>query len=115
VTEFDWTEGWDYESWAEHIRSELIPMIGDSTFTMSLVPSGGGYGDIKFAVELGVSIMLDKPIIALVMPGVKVPDHLVRVADRIVEIDFNEPDKTAKAVGAVLKELSEELGLDKEN
>lgn len=111
----DWTEGWDYEDWAARIRSELIPMIGKSAFTMSLVPTDGGYGDIKFAVELGVSIMLDKPIIALVVPGVKVPDHLVRVADRIVEVDFADMDKTSKSIGIVLKELSEELGLDKED
>lgn len=58
-------------------------MIEGSRLTVSLVPQGPA--DIKFAVELGLSIMLDKPIIAVVEPGQEIPGKLRAVADRIVE------------------------------
>lgn len=78
--------------YADHIRKELIPMIQDSAITMSLVPGDGQVCDPKFAVELGYMIMLDKPIIAIVNPGAKVPPKLTLVADEIVEGDINDPD-----------------------
>jgi hypothetical protein len=45
---------------------------------------------VKFALELGFSIMLDKPIIAVVGHGAKVPAKLVQVADSIIEMDPDE-------------------------
>jgi hypothetical protein len=48
--------------------------------------------DVKFAVELGFMVMLDKPIIAVVSPGSKVPLKLAKVADEIVEGDIGDPD-----------------------
>lgn len=60
-------------------------MMSGSEVVVSLVPRGPS--DIKYAVELGLSIMMDKPIIAVVIPGTKVPAKIVRVADLIVEAD----------------------------
>jgi nucleoside 2-deoxyribosyltransferase len=39
---------------------------------------------VKFAVELGFAIMLNKPIIAVLQPGGTLPDKLRLVADEIV-------------------------------
>jgi|1185.fasta_scaffold1101077_1 hypothetical protein len=75
--------------WVRHVLDELVPMIADSAVTISLVPNGPT--DVKFAVELGLSIMLDKPIIAVVQPGTAVPAHLLRVADELVEVDLSGP------------------------
>lgn len=43
--------------------------------------------DVKFCVELGASIMLDKPILAVVRPGVKCSKKLMTVVDEIIEGD----------------------------
>lgn len=72
-------------AWADEVRTGLIPKMRESAIVVSLVPDDASYGDIKFAVELGMSIMLDKPIIAVVPPGVQLPDKLVRIADVLVE------------------------------
>lgn len=76
-------------AWSQRVLTELVPMIDGSAISVSIVPKGES--DIKFAVELGLSIMLDKPIILAVAPGRAVPEHLVRVADEIVELDTTSP------------------------
>lgn len=95
--------GPEFDAYAKRIRAELVPMIEDSACTVSIVPSGEV--DIKFAVELGVSIMLDKPIIAVVAPGAKVPAKLVAVADRILEVDPSDPAAASTRLNEVLEEL----------
>jgi len=85
---------WEDPGWleyAEHVKAELIPMIKNSRVTLSLVPPDNK-PDPKFAVELGYCIMLDKPIIAIVNPGSKVPLKLAKVADEIVEGKPGDPD-----------------------
>jgi len=99
----------DFKAWAERVRAHVLPMINESALTMSLVPTGDT--DIKFAVELGLSIMLDKPIIAVVQPGTKVPKHLVRVADEIVEADLDNPhgmEKVQVAIEQAYQRIEEE-------
>lgn len=95
----------EFEAWAERVRAELVPKIDGSSATVQILPTSGEV-DIKFAVELGISIMLDKPIIALVTPGAKVPDKLVRVADRIIEVDLDKDfAKARNRIGEALEEL----------
>lgn len=77
-------------AYADHARNELVPKLKESAISISLLTEGKT--DIKFALELGMSIMLDKPIIAVVMPGVAVPPKIRAVADAIVEGDVNDPD-----------------------
>lgn len=78
----------DVQAWVSDARENLIPKIDGSAATISLVPDGEG--DIKFAVELGLSIMLNKPIIAVVIDNRKLPDKLVQVADTIVHMHSRE-------------------------
>lgn len=92
------------EAWAARVLSELVPMIAESYATVSLVPRGAT--DVKFAVELGLSIMLDKPVILVVGPGVQVPAKLAKVADGIVEGDSSTEAGRAAIRGAVHREVS---------
>lgn len=100
----DWAETPEARAWLRRADAELVPMIQDSAATVSIVPSGET--DIKFAVELGLSIMLDKPIILAVMPGAKIPDHLSRVADKLLEFDPADPSLSPRIKAA----LDEVLG-----
>lgn len=72
-------------AWVQHVLDTLAPKIEASQATVSIVPNRGT--DVKFAVELGFSIMYDKPIILAVFPGTEIPDHLRRVADEIVDLN----------------------------
>jgi len=89
-----------WKEYAERVKKDLIPMIKDSKVTLSLVPSDG-QPDPKFAVELGYCIMLDKPIIAIVNPGSKVPLKLAKVADEIVEGNVGDPDFEKRFLAAM--------------
>lgn len=79
----DWTDDPDVQKWLHRTLDELVPMIEGSTITASIVPTSKT--DIKFAVELGLAIMLDKPVAIIVQPGQQVPEHLLRVADEVIE------------------------------
>ena len=72
----DWMDDPEAQAWARHVLKDLVPMVGGSALTVSLVPTGPA--DVKFAVELGMSIMLDKPVILVVQTGTKIPERLVR-------------------------------------
>lgn len=65
--------------------AELIPKMESCGTIVQLVPLG--QTDVKFAMELGLSIMLDKPIIALVKRGHQVPEKLLKIADEIIVYD----------------------------
>ncbi len=100
----------DVRAWAQRVVDELLPMLEDSALTISVVPDQAGVDDIKFAVELGLSIMLDKPIILAVVPGRPVPAKLAKLADGIVEFDVDrDPAGTQRRIAA---EVARILGDD---
>jgi hypothetical protein len=62
-------------------------MMEDSEVMVSISPPEGKT-DIKFAVELGLMIMLDKPIMVVAGPDRPIPPKLALVADKIVHADI---------------------------
>lgn len=98
------------EEWMQRVRDELIPRLASANTVVSLIPDG--LADVKYAVELGFSILMDKPMIFFVRPGTTVPKKMIAVADRILEVsddDWANPDKLQERVFAALE------GLDREN
>lgn len=85
------------------VERELIPHLRDSAVVASLVPRGPT--DVKYAVELGLSIMMDKPIIALVRPGVRIPEKLAKVVDRFIEIGSLDEPGLARRIAETVAEL----------
>lgn len=84
------------------VSEGLVPQMEDSHFAVALCPTGGPHKvDAKFAVELGVMIMLDKPIIAVVAPGATVPEKLKLVADKIIVANIQDDDAGQKIKDAV--------------
>jgi hypothetical protein len=57
-------------------------MMDRSAMVMTLVPSGEP--DVKFCVELGMAIMLGKPIVAVAASLADVPTRLRRAADAVI-------------------------------
>jgi hypothetical protein len=100
----DYTNNPEWKAWEARCQAELVPMMRDSGSVVQLVPKGGS--DIKFAVELGLSIMMDKPILAIVQPGTETPPKLLKVADKIIEADLD----TAAGHAKVQAEIREFLG-----
>ena len=100
----DWGDDPEWQAYARHVIDELVPMIEQSAVTCSLVPSGEP--DVKFAIELGLSIMLDKPVVLLVPSGTPVPAHLARVADEIVEFSGRLDHSVAQRLGEAVKRIA---------
>jgi hypothetical protein len=75
-----------FKRWARDVLNNMAPKLRRSDISISLCPSDGGLGDVKFWVELGASIMYDKPVIVVVPHDQPIPEHLQRVADEIVRV-----------------------------
>jgi nucleoside 2-deoxyribosyltransferase len=87
----------EYEAWAQHVRDAVVPVMERAAVAITLIPAARS--DVRFAVELGLSIMLDKPIIALVQPGMRIPNALAAVAAEIVEVDISrDPDGAQRSI-----------------
>ena len=99
----------ELEEYLEHARKELVPKMPGSAFVMTLVP--GGEPDLKFCLELGLAIMLEKPLIVAVSPGSHVPERLMQIAAAVVEVDMEDPSKGAQELGRVMARLKKELDL----
>lgn len=76
-----WTEP-EAQVFIEDVLSDMVPKMADSAIAVSLVLNPEG--DVKFWVELGAMIMMDKPIIAVLGPGQVCPRKLALIADEIV-------------------------------
>jgi hypothetical protein len=92
----------EWRAYAKHALDDLVPKLRNSAVAVQLVPDGPT--DVKFALELGMSIMLDKPIIAVFEPGTRVPAKLVAVADALVEGSLSDPT-TAKRIKDALHKV----------
>jgi hypothetical protein len=106
----DEREHWD--EFVDHFRRDALTKIAGSAAFVSLVPSEADV-DVKFAVELGTAVMLDKPIIAVTMPGARVPAKLAAVADEIVIADIDTEAgrvTTGDAISRFLASLPAEAG-----
>ena len=101
----DWANDPEFEAYAQHVIDNLVPVIDGSGATVSMVPKNGDKTDVKFAVELGFSIMFDKPLILMVQPGTKVPNHLRRAADAIIEYDPERPGDVSQRIEDALNKM----------
>lgn len=75
----------EWNKFVASFRADAVSKIAESAFTISLVP--GKDFDVKFATELGASIMLNKPIVPVVLPGREIPAGLERVAHAVIHLD----------------------------
>jgi hypothetical protein len=69
------------------VTEGLVPKLMNSRVCVSLAPAVDQL-DAKFATELGAMIMLDKPIIVVVRPGLTISKKLELVADKVVHADI---------------------------
>ncbi|MHA2427579.1 MAG: hypothetical protein ACXADB_06115 [Candidatus Hermodarchaeia archaeon] len=104
--------GPEFDAWAKRILNEVVPKVEGSDIFVSVTPSSPDKVDVKFAVELGLAIMMDKPIIATMQPGTKIPAKLAAVVDEFVEMDYDNIPDSSRRLGEVAQELAEKLKKD---
>ena len=96
-----------WESWVEHVRKDTVQKMDESAFVMQLVPEHNKV-DVKFAVEIGLSILMDKPILAIATPGTEIPRKLRKIADVIVYADIDTKEGR-DLVGQAVQDFKEKV------
>lgn len=66
---------------------------------------------MKYWVELGASIMMDKPIIGLVIGDRKVPERLERVSDEIIRLPNGIDPEGSEELRRAIERLQEKYVL----
>lgn len=82
-----------WERFVAYQREHVLTAMVESAVVMSIVPEEP---DIKIAVELGMAIYLNKPIVLLSLSGRPIPPKLERVADRVVTCDIDTEEGQAE-------------------
>jgi hypothetical protein len=93
--------------WVRQVLEGMAAKMAHSAVVCSVVPDGDG--DVKFWVELGASIMMDKPIIAVVLGDRAIPTKLEAIADEIVRcpegVNPAASEDVAQAVARIMERL----------
>lgn len=95
-----------WEQFVKQTREDAMQKIDASAFVMSLVPKEEP--DIKFCVELGLSVMYDKPLVIVVAPETRIPERLQRLADEVIVCDIDTAEGRDH-LATKLQSLSERL------
>jgi hypothetical protein len=93
------------EGFEKRVREELIPEIASSDVFACTMPQNLENVNIKLAVELGLAVLFDKPIISVIQPGTKIPEKLAKITDKFVELNMADPKGDAKRIGDAIMEI----------
>ena len=90
--------------WVQNVLDDMVPKMEGSACVMSLVP-GNREADVKFWVELGASIMMDKPILAIVLDEEPIPPKLEMIADEIVRLPEGANLESSEVLAAAVQRM----------
>lgn len=94
------------------VSEGLIPKLDGSAVGMVVAPltdEDHPY-DVNFAVQLGLMILMDKPIITVVSPDREISRKLELVSDKVVHADIRSADGP-RLVAEAAADMTNELGL----
>lgn len=100
-------------AWAEYseqFRKRTLPQLLKSDITLT-VYEGGDDPPVKAATEIGMMLLMGKPILVVALPDVPLPAGLMRAADEIVEADPST-DEGQTEITAALRRMTARLNED---
>lgn len=86
---------------------QLVEKLSSSQVYLALI-TNNFLKDSKCATEIGLAVLLDKPIILVVKEGTKLPENLKKVAKKIEY--FKGPDDIGLVTKKVIETIKEEEG-----
>lgn len=98
-----------FKRWIEHQMDEVIPQLSSSAMTIQLLPDEEGKIDPAFCLQLGASIMLDKPIVAVAIEGRDIPPKLQMIADEIVTLPDGVSPEGAEQMQTAIERIGKKL------
>lgn len=81
-----WDEDIPEEEWQRfenEVREQVVDKMAESALVTTLNPGDRG-PDVKLAVEVGMTILLDKPMLLIAKEGDPIPETLERVAYAVI-------------------------------
>jgi uncharacterized LabA/DUF88 family protein len=100
----------EFKDWTDTMRKRLIPKMRDSATVLMIAPDMSMEFDIQFALQIGASILLEKPLILLVQSDRTIPPKLRAIADRIIETDLDEMTMDSEGIQKQLKQAFDDFG-----
>jgi hypothetical protein len=78
-------------SYSERFRREVLPQLLSSAICLAVWEGDDVVSDVRFATQIGMMLLHDKPIVLTYRPGHPPPARLARVADEVIELDAADP------------------------
>jgi hypothetical protein len=94
----DWSKHPGFRKFARQVAESTMPHMAESAYVITIAPPTGTEADVKQAVEIGLAILMDKPLIIFAPKGRTVADRLLRIADHVVEADMDTEAGRAEAM-----------------
>jgi hypothetical protein len=99
-------------AWAEYsarFRKDVLGKLLNSAMFMSILSGDTDDFPVRFATEVGAALLLNKPVILVIPPGVTIGAGLRRAADYVVE-DWDGSPEAEERFAAVLRQFDERDG-----
>lgn len=90
----------DWDKFVAYQREHTVRAMDESAFVMSLIPQSTDF-DIKFALETGIAVMMNKPILAVAVPGAEISPKLLAVCDEVIYVDVDTEDGRQQVAAAI--------------
>ena len=100
----------EFKHWADDMRARLIPKMRGSASVLMIAPRMGEKFDISFALQIGASILLEKPLILLVDRSRTIPPKLRAIADRIIETDLDKVTMNQEEIQQQIRQAMADFG-----
>ena len=96
----------EFTEWARREREGNIRALAQSAMVASIFPGEAAY-DIQYMIQIGASVLLNKPFLLMVSPDAqdKIPPKLRAIADRIIVVSMDDVDTAAEG-GRVAREVA---------
>lgn len=97
----------EFQQWVRHQRESNIKALSESAMVFSVFNEDAAKRDIEYMLQTGAAVILDKPILLLVAPGMQdaIPAKLRLIADEIVEVSLDDVDTASDALAAAVKKF----------
>lgn len=88
------------KKWALEVTKKSGPRIEEATVFTALATKNF-MKNPQCALELGLAVLMDKPIILIADHNEKLPENLIKIARAIQRVDLENPEDMRKAAEAV--------------
>lgn len=98
----------EFQRFVQHVRESTVQQMAESAFVTTLNP-GDREPDIKLAVETGLAVLMNKPIVVLATGSDPVPPGLERIAHAVVRVSDLDTEAGRMEVYRKLEPFLEEF------